>query len=34
LPGGTLTVEWDGTNEVCLTGTAELVFEGKWRKEA
>jgi len=30
LPGGTLTVEWDGSNEAYLTGPAELVFEGEW----
>lgn len=30
LPGGTLTVDWDGIGEVYLTGPAELVFEGEW----
>jgi len=32
LPGGTLVVEWDGVGECYLTGPAELVFEGGWRK--
>jgi len=31
LPGGTLTVDWDGKGEVLLSGPAEVVFEGKWR---
>lgn len=31
LPGGTLEVEWDGSGEVVLTGTAELVFSGQWQ---
>ncbi|MFC2058170.1 diaminopimelate epimerase [Chloroflexota bacterium] len=30
LPGGTLTVEWDGTGEVLLSGPAEVVFQGEW----
>ena len=30
LPGGTLTLEWDGEGEVYLTGPAEEVFEGEW----
>ena len=30
LPGGTLTVDWDGAGEVYLSGPAELVFEGEW----
>ena len=30
LPGGTLTLEWDGQGEVFLTGPAEEVFEGEW----
>ena len=30
LPGGTLTVDWDGAGEVHLSGPAELVFEGEW----
>jgi diaminopimelate epimerase len=31
LPGGTLTVDWDGRGEVLLSGPAEVVFEGKWK---
>jgi len=31
LPGGTLTVDWDGRGEVRLSGPAEVVFEGKWK---
>lgn len=30
LPGGALTVQWDGTNEVLLSGPAEKVFSGEW----
>jgi diaminopimelate epimerase len=30
LPGGTLTVSWDGTGEVVLEGPVEEVFEGRW----
>jgi len=30
LPGGTLTVDWDGEGEVFLSGPAEMVFEGDW----
>ncbi len=30
LPGGTLTVDWDGAGEVYLSGPAEFVFEGEW----
>jgi diaminopimelate epimerase len=30
LPGGTLTVNWDGEGEVFLEGPAEAVFEGEW----
>jgi len=30
LPGGTLTVDWDGVGEVMLSGSAELVFWGEW----
>lgn len=30
LPGGVLTVEWDGAGEVWLSGPAERVFTGKW----
>lgn len=29
-PGGTLVVEWDGEDEVFLTGPAEEVFQGEW----
>jgi diaminopimelate epimerase len=32
LPGGTLIVDWDGKGEVHLTGPAEIVFEGRWKK--
>jgi diaminopimelate epimerase len=32
LPGGVLTVEWDRAGECYLTGPAELVFVGEWRK--
>ncbi len=30
LPGGTLTIHWDGAGEVILRGPAETVFEGTW----
>jgi len=30
LPGGTLTVDWDGKGEVLLSGPAEIVFNGEW----
>jgi diaminopimelate epimerase len=30
LPGGTLSVEWDGKEEVRLSGPAEFVFTGEW----
>lgn len=30
LPGGTLTVEWDGEGEVILEGPAQEVFKGEW----
>ncbi|HEY8490180.1 MAG TPA: diaminopimelate epimerase [Dehalococcoidia bacterium] len=30
LPGGTLTIEWDGRGEVFMTGPATAVFEGEW----
>jgi diaminopimelate epimerase len=30
LPGGILTVSWDGVDEVMLRGPAELVFLGEW----
>jgi len=29
-PGGVLNVEWDGTGDVFLSGTAEFVYEGDW----
>ncbi|TRZ93206.1 MAG: diaminopimelate epimerase [Dehalococcoidia bacterium] len=32
LPGGTLTVDWDGAGEVYLTGPVEEVFTGEWLK--
>lgn len=31
LPGGTLTVEWDGEGEVFLSGPAVTVYSGNWR---
>ena len=34
LPGGILTVEWDGVGEVLLSGPAEVVFTGEWLDEA
>jgi len=30
LPGGTLTIDWDGQGEVYLEGPAEEVFSGEW----
>jgi diaminopimelate epimerase len=30
LPGGTLSIDWDGEGEVYLEGPAEEVFSGKW----
>ena len=30
LPGGTLTVDWNETGEVLLSGPAEVVFRGVW----
>ena len=30
LPGGTLTIDWDGKGEVKLTGPAEEVYNGEW----
>ena len=30
LPGGTLSVDWDGEGEVYLEGPAEQVFTGEW----
>jgi diaminopimelate epimerase len=32
LPGGTLTIEWDGQGEVYLEGPAEEVFSGEWER--
>lgn len=32
LPGGTLTIDWDGKGEVHLTGPAGIVFEGRWKE--
>jgi len=31
LPGGILTVDWDGVGEVLLSGPAEVVFYGVWK---
>jgi len=31
LPGGTLTIDWDGKGEVFLSGPAVVVFEGNWK---
>lgn len=33
LPGGTLTLEWDGGGEVYLSGPAGTVFTGEWPEE-
>ncbi|KSV16453.1 diaminopimelate epimerase [Dehalococcoides mccartyi] len=33
LPGGTLGVEWDGHNDVYLTGKAEIIYTGEWLKD-
>lgn len=30
LPGGILSVKWDGKGEVWLSGSAEIVFNGEW----
>ena len=30
LPGGTLSIEWDGNGEVFMEGPAEEVFSGEW----
>ncbi len=30
LPGGTLSVQWDGKGEVFVAGPAETVFQGEW----
>ena len=32
LPGGTLTINWDGEGEVYLEGPAEEVFSGEWEE--
>jgi diaminopimelate epimerase len=32
LPGGTLTINWDGVGEVYLSGPVEEVFTGEWLK--
>jgi diaminopimelate epimerase len=32
MPGGTLTVRWDGAGEVFLSGPARLVFTGEWER--
>lgn len=32
LPGGVLQVGWDGAGEVLLSGIAEIVFSGDWKK--
>jgi len=33
LPGGILSVEWDGAGEVLLSGPAKIVFSGEWLSE-
>lgn len=33
LPGGTLSIDWDGEGEVYLAGPAEEVFSGEWMLE-
>lgn len=33
LPGGTLSVDWDGKGGVHLSGPAEIVFSGEWTDE-
>jgi diaminopimelate epimerase len=32
VPGGTLSVDWNGTGEVLLSGSAEMVFYGVWKE--
>lgn len=32
MPGGRLEVEWREDEEVLLTGTAEVIYRGEWRK--
>jgi diaminopimelate epimerase len=29
-PGGVIPIEWRADDEVVLTGTAEVVYEGQW----
>ena len=31
LPGGALSIDWDGVGEVFLEGPAEVVFNGEWK---
>jgi diaminopimelate epimerase len=31
LPGGTLNIEWNGKDEVLMSGPAEVVFTGEWK---
>jgi len=31
LPGGTLTIDWDGKGDILLSGPAETVFKGEWK---
>jgi len=33
LPGGLLSIAWDGMGEVLLSGPAEIVFTGEWSSE-
>jgi diaminopimelate epimerase len=33
LPGGILTISWDGVGEVLLSGPVEEVFDGEWPEE-
>jgi diaminopimelate epimerase len=33
VPGGVLSVEWNGKGEVLLSGPAEIVYTGKWPEE-
>ncbi|MFC1993794.1 diaminopimelate epimerase [Chloroflexota bacterium] len=30
LPGGTLTIDWDGAGDILLSGHADVVFKGEW----
>ncbi len=34
LPGGTLTVRWDGAGEVTLSGPVKEVFSGEWLRDS